>query len=156
MKIRVTRCLPSREEDLLRIYSGVFPEKKITLEKIRQIFLREPSTVLLALCDQDAVNGKGVSAVAGFLYWWTVADELQILEIGVDEHYRRQGVARMLLGRIEFEARKKNMKITLEVRSRNHPAIKLYENTGFVAVGLRECYYEDGEDALLYEWKKKE
>jgi ribosomal protein S18 acetylase RimI-like enzyme len=39
---------------------------------------------------------------------------------------------------------------TLEVRSANEPARRLYERFGFAVRGVRPCYYDDTkEDALI-------
>ena len=39
--------------------------------------------------------------------------------------------------------------MTLEVRVNNTAALKLYEKYGFVTLGTRPKYYENGEDALI-------
>ena len=41
--------------------------------------------------------------------------------------------------------------VTLEVRRTNTAAQQLYHNMGFKQVGVRRKYYDDGEDALLFE-----
>ena len=43
--------------------------------------------------------------------------------------------------------------VTLEVRASNAPAIALYESFGFELVGARKKYYENKEDAILYNFK---
>ena len=40
--------------------------------------------------------------------------------------------------------------IYLEVNASNIFAIKLYENYGFIKVNIRKNYYNNNEDALLY------
>lgn len=40
--------------------------------------------------------------------------------------------------------------IFLEVRVSNEPAIKLYEQSGFVRQSIRPRYYSNGEDAIVY------
>ena len=39
--------------------------------------------------------------------------------------------------------------IFLEVRKSNFPAINLYLKFGFSELGIREKYYNDGEDAII-------
>ena len=39
--------------------------------------------------------------------------------------------------------------IILEVRKSNFPAINLYLKFGFSELGIREKYYNDGEDAII-------
>ena len=38
----------------------------------------------------------------------------------------------------------------LEVRASNEDAIRLYEKSGFIKTGVRKNYYENKEDAILY------
>ena len=40
------------------------------------------------------------------------------------------------------------VKITLEVKESNTPAIKLYMKNGFIPVGVKPNYYHDGSDAI--------
>jgi len=46
--------------------------------------------------------------------------------------------------------------LTLEVRKSNIPAQKLYEKFGFKKCGLRKNYYENKEDAILYQLERKD
>ena len=50
---------------------------------------------------------------------------------------------------IKRAAVQKIERMTLEVRVSNITAIKLYEKFGFVTLGVRPKYYENGEDALI-------
>ncbi|OBI78772.1 ribosomal protein S18-alanine N-acetyltransferase [Mycobacterium sp. E740] len=72
--------------------------------------------------------------------------EYEIHTIGVDASYQGQGIgSRMLAGLLEHAA---EGTVFLEVRTDNEAAIKLYENFGFVNVGLRKRYYRaSGADA---------
>ena len=42
-------------------------------------------------------------------------------------------------------------RLRLEVRADNATAISLYERRGYVPIGRRDDYYEDGAPALRYE-----
>lgn len=86
----------------------------------------------------------------GFAIWRNVADEAEILTIGVVPPARRCGVARLLLTRVIEEARALGVEsLFLEVRSQNEGAIGLYGTAGFETVGARRRYYKDGDDALI-------
>jgi [ribosomal protein S18]-alanine N-acetyltransferase len=89
--------------------------------------------------------------VAGYMNFWLVAGEVQLNSIAVKTAYRRFGVADKLMQTMMTMAVKEGMiSATLEVRSSNVPAIKLYEKFGFVVKGTRKAYYDDlGEDALI-------
>ena len=41
---------------------------------------------------------------------------------------------------------------TLEVRAGNTPAIKMYENLGFLSAGLRKAYYLDNREDAVIMW----
>ena len=85
----------------------------------------------------------------GFIVYRIAADEAEIITIGVNPDFRRQGIAAAMVGIIEKTLKNQGVKkIFLEVASNNIPAQKLYENSGFVQVGLRPKYY-DGVDAIL-------
>ena len=85
----------------------------------------------------------------GFIVYRIVVDEAEIITIGVNPDFRRQGIAAAMVGIIEKTLKNQGVKkIFLEVASNNIPAQKLYENSGFVQVGLRPKYY-DGMDAIL-------
>lgn len=85
----------------------------------------------------------------GFIVYRIAADEAEIITIGVNPDFRRQGIAAAMVGIIEKTLKNQGIKkIFLEVASNNIPAQKLYENSGFVRVGLRPKYY-DGVDAIL-------
>ena len=85
----------------------------------------------------------------GFIVYRIVVDEAEIITIGVNPDFRRNGIASAMIGIIEKTIKNQGVKkLFLEVASNNIPAQKLYENCGFNAVGSRPKYY-DGVDAIL-------
>jgi len=86
----------------------------------------------------------------GYLVTWHVADELHILNVATSSTHRRRGVGLALMETGLAYARERKVRlIVLEVRLGNQPAVQLYRNMGFFAIGLRPGYYSDnGEDAL--------
>jgi len=80
--------------------------------------------------------------------------EMFIYELGVDERFRRRGVATALLERL-FELTRDDERrgYTLEVRVSNDSAIKLYERLGFEARGIRRGYYTDNREDALIMWR---
>jgi ribosomal-protein-alanine N-acetyltransferase len=86
----------------------------------------------------------------GFALLRVMADEAEVLTIGVVPSMRRQGIARALLDASMKEARGLGvLTMFLEVGVRNQAARALYEATGFKEVGRRRRYYASGEDALI-------
>ena len=85
----------------------------------------------------------------GFAVWRNVADEAEIITIGVAPDARRNGIASAMLVIIEKNIKNQGVKkIFLEVASNNIAGKKLYENNGYKVVGTRPKYY-DGIDAIL-------
>jgi len=82
----------------------------------------------------------------GFVLARAAAGEAEVLLVAVAPSARRRGIARRLLD--AALARSRARVAHLEVRASNAAAIALYERAGFVAVGRRPRYYDDGEDAL--------
>lgn len=94
--------------------------------------------------------------VVGYIGSQTVLGEADIMNVAVDPAYRRQGLARLLLERLQEDLTAQEVhSLTLEVRVSNEPAIALYGALGYVQVGRRPNYYhKPKEDALILrkEW----
>lgn len=87
---------------------------------------------------------------AGFSLARIVADEVELLLLGVRPIWRRRGVAAALLRAIDADAASRGgAKIHLEVRADN-PAHALYEAAGFSVAGRRKGYYV-GEGGQLFD-----
>ena len=69
-------------------------------------------------------------------------DTADILNIGIDPDFQRQGYATGLLNRLIEELRKRNIsEIFLEVRAGNKSAIQFYKRQGFEEISVRKNYY---------------
>ena len=90
--------------------------------------------------------------IVGFISADYILDECTIFNIGVLSEYRRKGLGKLLIDELINEAKKRDFAfITLEVRSENIPAYKLYEKAGFTLCGKRKGYYKNpDDDALIY------
>lgn len=86
--------------------------------------------------------------VIGFLLYIELPDTVDIIDILVDQAYRRQNVASCLLDYMMSEIKESVKLLTLEVRKSNKKAISLYEKFGFSIVHTRKNYYKE-EDAYL-------
>lgn len=109
------------------------------------------------LLGQDRFLGAGAfgqSGLCAYLTAYSVAGELEIVNVAVAQAFRGQGVGRALLRFFLEQGRLRGAgRAVLEVRSSNAPALALYTGSGFVQVGVRKRYYADsGEDALVLEW----
>lgn len=102
----------------------------------------ETSIWLLAFDDAE---------LAGYAGGWVVGEEFHLLNLGVSPGKRRRGIGRRLLSEILALAREKGCNAALlDVRRSNLEARSLYEKSGFVERAVRQRYYGNGEDALLY------
>jgi [ribosomal protein S18]-alanine N-acetyltransferase len=132
--------------DLLAIESASFaqPWTKVS-------FLSELSKVPPSLY---VVRRETSSYVLGYICFWLVADEIQMLNLAVHPDYRQQGLGRQLMTLLFAQAEEKKVsKVLLEVRPSNQVAIALYHSLGFKILYRRPGYYEPGgEDALVMEW----
>lgn len=91
------------------------------------------------------VAGRGGMVIAR-----AVADDAEILTIGVVPEVRRQGIAGALLTLAADEAVLRGTSaLFLEVAANNEAALSLYCNAGFERTGLRRGYYGTGTDAVL-------
>lgn len=89
--------------------------------------------------------------ILGYGGLWLMGEEAHITTIATHPDWRRRHLGEWLLLRLIGVAREAGARlVTLEVRVRNLPAIKLYTKLRFEEVGIRKGYYQDtGEDARL-------
>ncbi len=78
---------------------------------------------------------------AGFAMTRSVADEAELLLLGVAPDFRRRGVGTALLRSVEADCVASGVAMLhLEVRAGNE-AVRLYTGNGFAKVGERRAYY---------------
>jgi ribosomal-protein-alanine N-acetyltransferase len=101
--------------------------------------------VLLALLD----DGR-TPVPAGFCAWrQTTRDEAELLNLAIDPACRRRGIASALLRALRETAKGT---VFLEVAETNFPAVLLYEHHGWVRIGIRKSYYNQGTtDGIVME-----
>ena len=84
-------------------------------------------------------------------------DTADILNIGIDADFKRQGYGTGLLNHLIEELKKKDIgEILLEVRAGNKSAIQFYKKQGFKEIYVRKNYYmknsknqSQGEDGII-------
>jgi ribosomal-protein-alanine N-acetyltransferase len=104
--------------------------------------LSKPHSICLVATHDEQVVGYCIVAKHDTVW--------HLMDIAVDEAWRRGGIARALVQAVLDRMPGPDEQITLEVRPSNEGAIKLYETFGFKAAGVRRRYYQDnGEDAVI-------
>ena len=94
--------------------------------------------------------------VMAYCACWMVFDELHINSLAVDDAWRRQGVARLLLSRVFDDAVREGARAaTLEVRRSNEAAHALYSNLGFQVEAVRRDYYQQPREDALILWHRR-
>lgn len=69
-------------------------------------------------------------------------DSADILNIGIEPNFKRQGHGTALLNHLIEELKKRSIgEILLEVRAGNKPAIQFYKKQGFKEISVRKNYY---------------
>ena len=108
--------------------------------------LAKPSSICLGAFEGDQL--------VGYMIISRYVDAWHVMNVAVDPDHRRRGIAMSLLERL-FELTDDGTRrgYTLEVRVSNDGAIRLYEEAGFRARGIRRGYYTDNREDALIMWK---
>ena len=110
--------------------------------------LRKPSSLALGAFAAD-------DALVGYAFVSRYVDAWHVMNVAVIDEYRRRGIASALLERLfDVTATDPRRGYTLEVRVSNTGAIKLYEQLGFEARGVRRGYYTDNREDALIMWRE--
>jgi [ribosomal protein S18]-alanine N-acetyltransferase len=108
--------------------------------------LAKPTSICLGAFEGDELVGYVVNS--------RYVDAWHVMNVAVDPDRQRRGVATALLERLfELTADDERRGYTLEVRMSNDGAIKLYEQLGFEARGIRRGYYTDNREDALIMWR---
>ena len=110
--------------------------------------LRKPSSLALG-----AYSAEG--DLVGYAFVSRYVDAWHVMNVAVSVEFRRRGIATTLLERLfEVTATDSRRGYTLEVRVSNLHAIRLYEQLGFEARGMRRGYYTDNREDALIMWRE--
>src|SRR5205814_9954055 len=91
--------------------------------------------------------------IVGFVMFHIAAASSEVYNIAVQQSYARSGVGHQLMAAaIQESSRRKAVKVVLEVRKSNNPAINFYLKFNFRIAGERKNYYSNPvEDAYVME-----
>lgn len=120
--------MPWKSEDFLRLAGD--PDSRY--------LVAEDDGIIVGICGVTNIVGEG-----------------NINNVAVNEAYRGQGIATMLMSKLLEEGYAMGVaEFTLEVRVSNTPAIRVYEKCGFVSEGIRPKFYEKPTEDALIMWKR--
>jgi [ribosomal protein S18]-alanine N-acetyltransferase len=107
--------------------------------------LSKPSGICLAALEDGELVGYLVCSRYDTVW--------HLMNVAVEPDRQRQGIASALLERLFEQADRPSEQYTLEVRTSNESAIRLYERFGFRAAGRRRAYYHDNREDALIMWR---
>jgi len=139
---------PMREEDLAQVhaidklsFNMPWPESSYRFE----LFENDASFLWVA-----ETNLPAGSQVIGMIVVWLIQDEAHIATIAVHPDFRKRGIGKLLIATaLQAVIQRGASLATLEVRSLNKIAQKMYLDFGFSVVGNRPRYYRDNDDDAL-------
>jgi ribosomal-protein-alanine N-acetyltransferase len=110
--------------------------------------LAKPSSLSLGAFDPETGDLLGYLIISRYVDAW------HVMNLAVAPGVRRRRIASSLLDRLfELTAGEDRRGYTLEVRVSNDVAIRLYEQAGFRARGIRRGYYTDNREDALIMWR---
>jgi ribosomal-protein-alanine N-acetyltransferase len=138
--------------------------RRLTYADLPQVIAIErrafPTPWSLAMFVLELSKPSGISLAAlldgrivGYLVCSRYDTVWHVMNVAVDVNLLRQGIATALLERLFDMADKPNEQYTLEVRTSNEAAIRLYERFDFRAAGRRRAYYHDNREDALIMWR---
>tara|TARA_B100000963_G_C22408043_1_gene571965 strand:- start:33 stop:461 length:429 start_codon:yes stop_codon:yes gene_type:complete len=126
--INITSVKKKEYLKLMKIEKSIF-EKQVFMDQLKNYI------------NEDKIKTWKISTtkVIGFVSFYHVIDEVEIIQIGIIKSHRRQHYGSLIIDRIK----KLNIKrIFIEVSVENSQAIKFYMKNGFKKIGIRKGYYK--------------
>ena len=105
--------------------------------------LEQDSIRLLIAYDQAKEESTSYREIVGYCLYQMTFDQAEVLRIGTDPKYQRQGIASQVLNKLhELLQLNQVESLLLEVRADNTAAIALYEQQAFNIIHKRKGYYK--------------
>ncbi|MGE5562136.1 MAG: GNAT family N-acetyltransferase [Bacillota bacterium] len=136
-QVRVTPGTSEDIDEVMKVMDGAFGDR------FGEAWTRSQLSGILPMAGVFLVlaHDSDRDCVVGFSLFRSVADESELLLIGVLPEEQRRGIGRLLLDDFIDRARQEQLRrVHLEVRDGN-PAVAMYRAAGFSPVGRRRNYY---------------
>ncbi len=140
----IRAALPA-DLDALAALERHFPGDRLSPQSLRRL-LHSASAEVWVYEEDGCVAGNAV------LLYRRNSLQARLYSIAVHPSYQGRGIARALLAHAECAAGERGCRVlSLEVRSDNAPALRLYRKAGFQLMRRIADYYEDHAPALRLE-----
>jgi [ribosomal protein S18]-alanine N-acetyltransferase len=139
--VELRACTPADLAGVLEILKEA-PEAAAWSSSALENAIRQPETSFLVAVES--------SDIVGFILGRRIADEGEILNLGVRSGRRRRGIGAALVKRLaELLQNQSVRRVFGEVRESNVGAVHFYTGLGFHQTGKRPNYYRQPEEAAL-------
>lgn len=129
--------IPFVYQEELKIFGKSLGEKTL----YNEVLYNDISRYYIAL-----VDGKR----AGYVGSWLTIPNAEILNLFVSEKYRGNKIGSLLMNEVFSVCETEDIELlSLEVRTNNKYAIRMYQELGFKVSHTRKKYYANGDDAYL-------
>lgn len=139
----ILRFAESADAEQIAVIEKTCFSQPWSINQIRDEITNEKAIFIVAAAD---------STICGYISGQLILDEFYISNIAVKSDYRGNGIASAIINFVIDVLKNKDCSLlTLEVRESNSIARKLYENNGFINLGIRKNFYSaPTENACIY------
>ena len=131
--------------EVFELEKEIFTKEAWSLAQVKEE-LGGARRLYIGAIDGDLASGR----IVGYGGIAMSGESADIHNIAVVEQFRRQGIARRLIARLERWAKDQGAsEILLEMRVGNAEARPLYQSLGYSEVRVRKDYYAPGMDAIV-------
>jgi len=143
--VHVRRATSSDLDSLVALENRAFSADHLQPRQWQRHLESASALVLVAVA-------SGAIVAAAVVFWRRGSDIARLYSMARLPEARGRGLGDAMLAACEAAARRHgSRRMRLEVRRDNAAAQRLYLRHGYIRIGQRSAYYEDGEDALLFE-----
>lgn len=151
MSIRIELASVEDCRALCELENASFAGDRISARSWRAFLASTSATVTVARARADGHEAPRIAGAAVVLQR-AGTSVARLYSIAIAPHARGRGVSSALLDDATQRMRDAGAAVLrLETRLDNVPARRLFARSGFVQRGRKAAYYEDGQDALLFQ-----